>query len=82
MTTTPDPTVDVEPPVELLTVAETAKRLRVGEVTVRRWIREGKLPASTTLGGHFRIPSNVVDDIATPTREGAPRHRGAEAVGS
>jgi excisionase family DNA binding protein len=30
---------------ELLTVAEVAQRLKLHQETVRRWIREGKLPA-------------------------------------
>lgn len=32
-------------PDELLTVRQVAERLGVGEVTVRRWIAAGKLPA-------------------------------------
>ena len=30
---------------ELLTVAEVAKRLKLHQETIRRWIREGKMPA-------------------------------------
>jgi excisionase family DNA binding protein len=39
---------------ELLTVSETARLLRVGEATVRRLARRGKLPA-IRVGGQWRI---------------------------
>jgi excisionase family DNA binding protein len=36
---------------ELLTVRQAASRLAVHPMTVRRWVREGRLPA-VQLGGH------------------------------
>ena len=37
----------VEEPEELLTVREVARRLRVDDTTVRRWIKSGALQAIT-----------------------------------
>ena len=37
----------VEDPEELLTVREVARRLRVDDTTVRRWIKSGSLEAIT-----------------------------------
>lgn len=54
--------VAVEP---LLTVPEVAQRLRVSEVTVRRWLRGGRLrgvqPAGA--GGNHRIPESELRRI-------------------
>jgi excisionase family DNA binding protein len=43
---------------EVLTVAEVAQRLRVGQESVRRWLREGKLRGvrTGTVRGGWRIP--------------------------
>lgn len=49
-------------PPEFMTVKEVAARLRVTEVTVYRWIGEGKL-ASTKVGGKRLIASKAVDDM-------------------
>ena len=40
---------------KLLTTSEIAKYCGVTSVTVSRWIRENKLKAYTTPGGHYRI---------------------------
>jgi excisionase family DNA binding protein len=47
---------------EHLSLPETARVLGVSEKTVRRWIRDGKLPATrlATFHGHFRIPREAV----------------------
>jgi excisionase family DNA binding protein len=40
---------------QFITIAEAAVRLGVSEKTVRRWIRDGKLPA-VRMGSQIRIP--------------------------
>ena len=40
---------------KLIKTQEVAKICRVAQGTVIRWIKEGKLPASTTAGGHNRV---------------------------
>ncbi len=40
---------------KLLKTAEAAQRLGVDTGTVARYIREGMLPASATVGGHYRV---------------------------
>ncbi len=43
-------------PDQLLRVAEAARILRVKPGTIRRWIAQGRLPATRTAGGrHYRI---------------------------
>lgn len=43
-------------PTRLLTVDEYAELYRVEEVTVRQWIRRGKIRDAIKLGGEWRIP--------------------------
>lgn len=40
---------------KFLTTFETAKMCHASPGSVVRWIREGKLPAAVTAGGHHRI---------------------------
>jgi excisionase family DNA binding protein len=65
---------------ELLTVAETAKLLRVSKPTVYRWIDDGDLPAirygqpradgDSRRGGAIRVPKDVVMTLLSqPTTE-------------
>jgi excisionase family DNA binding protein len=49
-------------PGHLLTVAETAERLRVSERTVRRLIEGGLLPAVRVSAGAIRIGADELDD--------------------
>lgn len=53
---------------ELLTVKEVAKRLRVDDTTVRRWIKNGvlsavTLPRAATQRSMFRVRSSVIDEL-------------------
>jgi excisionase family DNA binding protein len=43
---------------EFLTVSEVAERLRVGQESVRRWLRQGKLRGVRTgaMRGGWRVP--------------------------
>ena len=43
---------------KLIKTQEVAKICRVAQGTVIRWIKEGRLPASTTAGGHNRVRLN------------------------
>ncbi|GER81909.1 MAG: helix-turn-helix domain-containing protein [Thermogemmatispora sp.] len=52
---------------ELLTVSEVAKRLRVDDTTVRRWIKTGALQAITLphKGKRevYRVKKNTLDEL-------------------
>jgi excisionase family DNA binding protein len=57
---------------ELYTVSEVAGRLRVDEITVRRWIKSGILEA-VSLPHHgkrqsYRIKRSTLERIITPPR--------------
>ena len=41
---------------KLLTTRAVAGLFNVTPETIQRWIREGKLHAVRTLGGHYRVP--------------------------
>jgi len=49
---------------EVLTLSEAAARTGVHRRTVRAWIRGGRLPATLTPGGHYRVRAS---DLATMT---------------
>ena len=52
-------------PVKLLTVDDYATRNKTGQVTVRQWIRRGKLRSAIKIGGEWRIP-----EISDPPTRG------------
>jgi excisionase family DNA binding protein len=58
---------------QLLTVKEVAKIFKVDETTVRRWIKEGALPAVLLPRSrgrkNFRIRKSVIDTILNPGKE-------------
>ncbi|NEA52387.1 helix-turn-helix domain-containing protein [Streptomyces sp. SID10815] len=66
---------------KLLTVAETAKLLRVSKPTIYRWAASGYLPSiqygqpraegETRRGGAIRIPSSAVEELLTLAAEEA-----------
>lgn len=52
-------------PMNYLTLAQTASLLNLSKTTVRKWIRQGKLPGTMPVRGinsamQYRIPSEVV----------------------
>src|SRR5262245_2185978 len=47
----------------LLTVRAAAQRLGIGYSTLKRWIVEGKVRTTKTLGGHHRLSDAEVDRI-------------------
>jgi excisionase family DNA binding protein len=48
-----------------LTTGQAAKLLMVTRDTVLKWIKQGKLSAVQTAGGHFRIPFDAVNSAIT-----------------
>ncbi len=48
-----------------MTVADVARVCGVTERTVRRWLREGRLPANR-VGGRVRISEGAVRELAAP----------------
>jgi excisionase family DNA binding protein len=67
--------------VELLTVSEVAKRLRLHEMTVRRHIKSGRLRA-VRVGRRIRILDQDVERILEPepAKENGPRRREGPGV--
>ncbi|MBI3122548.1 MAG: helix-turn-helix domain-containing protein [candidate division NC10 bacterium] len=71
-----------------LSTGEVARLLHVSPVTVRCWIRAGKLPAYRVPGGHYRIARSefrIFLDVLLPTIGGASllkaiKRRDPEAV--
>ncbi len=59
-----------------MTVADVARVCGVTERTVRRWLREGRLPA-LRVGGRVRIPGHAVRELAAPY--GAGPHEPADS---
>jgi len=49
---------------ELLSTGEVARLCGVTRDAVLKWIKKGKLPATQTPGGHFRIPREACQGVA------------------
>lgn len=58
---------DMTEPPRLITVTQAADQLHVHPETIRRWIRTGALPATTTPGGHHRINPDDLQALQTQT---------------
>lgn len=69
----PSPPVTIEPPDDVapgalaLTLTEAAARQGVHRRTVRGWVRDGRLPARITPGGHYRILAGDLDRLPLAT---------------
>ena len=64
---------DPRPPgdeVKYLTTGDAAKACDVSLVAVKKWIRQGKLRAIRTPGGHFRIPADEFERFRAEYRFG------------
>jgi excisionase family DNA binding protein len=55
---------------EFITTGQAASLCSVTPDTVLKWIKAGKIPASRTPGGHYRISRSDVEQFITP---GYPR---------
>lgn len=53
---------------DLLTIAETAKLLKVSVVTLHRWLKQGRLPAFKLGPRYVRIRRSDMPKVLTPTR--------------
>ena len=68
---------------QFLTVAETAKRLKLANETVRRLIRDGHLRAFRVPGGrHFRIPLDAIEELVKANEQGPPAEPAEPTVSS
>lgn len=65
---------------ELLTIQETAKELRVAPITIRRYIDAGKLPA-VRVGKGVRIRKEVVEQFVTAVEPKQPRRAASRPRG-
>ncbi|MGC0363268.1 excisionase family DNA binding protein [Rhodococcus sp. 27YEA15] len=51
---------------KLVTIAQAAEAVGVEDSTIRRWIRDGRLPAFRLAGRQVRIDVTAVDALLTP----------------
>lgn len=65
---------------ELLTVQETARILKVAPITIRRFIAEGRL-AAVKVGKGIRVRKEAVEQFATPVESKAPSAARARRAG-
>lgn len=71
--------IDTKPssiPSHLVTVADVAKLARIGENSVRAWIRDGKLPRPFKLGRRWYWEPETAKAFlsgATPPKKGSAR---------
>jgi len=59
---------------ELLTVDEAARILRLNPITIRRYIAEGRL-VGFKVGQRVRVPREALDDFARPVAVRGARYR-------
>jgi excisionase family DNA binding protein len=59
----------------LLTTGEVARRCSVKPDTVLKWIKKGRVPASVTIGGHYRVDEH--DLIPLLAKATSPESNGA-----
>jgi excisionase family DNA binding protein len=64
---------------DLLTTGQAAKICAVTPDTVLKWIKKGRLPATRTAGGHYRVSRRDLEPWAGPSvRQGRPALVGEE----
>lgn len=65
---------------DLLTVEESAETLKVSQVTIRRYIADGRL-AAVRVGRGVRVRRNDLERLAAPVAPVAPREDGGRVRG-
>lgn len=66
---------------EMWTIAEAAKRLKMSQVTISRWIKEGRLPACHVGPRAVRIRREDLERLIQPIRNAEHRPLGPVRVG-
>jgi excisionase family DNA binding protein len=66
--------LETQPTIDLLTVEEVARRLRVNTTTVRRWIKLGTLEAVTLPHAGKRASYRIYKATLTTMIEGGTSH--------
>lgn len=66
---------------EMWTIAEAAKRLKMSQVTISRWIKEGRLPACHVGPRAVRIRREDLEHLIQPVRNSEHRPLGPVRVG-
>jgi excisionase family DNA binding protein len=59
---------------DLLTVQETARMLKVNPITVRRYIADGRLPA-VKVGKGVRVRKEAIEQLIAPIRPASEKRR-------
>ena len=67
-------------PSEYLSIAEAADRAKVHPATIRRWVRQGRLPGHRA-GRHLRIKSQDLEDALKPRFDMGPEARALKDFG-
>ena len=63
----------------LLTARVAAERLGVGDPTIKRWVRSGKVRTTRTEGGHHRVAESEIERLLA-RQQAPPRRRVAAPV--
>jgi len=66
-------------PGAVYTLAEACEILQVSEATLRRWLKDGRLPSARIGRGYRFLGSQLLDALTLPepeTKESAPQPRG------
>ncbi|MBF0503622.1 MAG: helix-turn-helix domain-containing protein [Candidatus Omnitrophica bacterium] len=50
-------------PPQYFTTSQAAKALHVTRFTILNWIKQGKIKAASTFGGHHRIPESCITSL-------------------
>lgn len=68
---------------EFLTVKEVAKKLRIGDLTVYRLLKDGRLEGSK-VGKSWRIPHESIDKLIEENKNtrGSEKNEGTEESGN
>lgn len=68
----------MDPEHDLLTVAEAARILKVSQVTIHRWLKQGRLPSYHLGPRYIRIRRSDLGAVLKPAGPQEARHAGAK----